>query len=819
MSQISAMIMKNPVKRLQRLSKIFCWLSFAIASSILFMWAIGDRSDKISLVSCMKFSTALGLFFASTSFLIYLNIPDKKKWWPVINGLAVLTSLLGVLTLVDYILGINFALDHFGLTESSKVHPPLAARPTAPNAAFCLTVLGVLLYFHSFKSWLKFAQALAVLLIVLSVVNLISYLFEAHQLYQFAQYIRISPYTAVCLLLLAFSVLLSRPETGLIRILIRRTASGLFARRLMLAALIAPPLIGWLCLVGQEKGIISDSTSSALVATGTILLFVGLVWRIAETIESSEDEARINQARFKTIAEAIPTLVWTSSADGNVTYYNRQWYAYTGLNKNESEGWAWRQVIHPDDVEETLQCWLESLKKGVSLEREHRIRRAEDGEFRWHLVRAIPLFDDDNNITEWFGTLTDIHEQKLAAESLLQSKEIAEKANFAKTQLLANMSHEIRTPIGAIIGFTELMKNPLSTESEKQNFMQIIEKNSQNLLRLIDDILDLSKVEAGKIAIEKANFKLTHFLADFSSVMALKAEDKGIKFVLRFEGQLPEQISSDQLRLRQVLSNVVGNAIKFTESGSVEMCVKFVAPSLIFTVADTGPGISQENMDKLFQAFGQVDPSLTRKYGGTGLGLLLSRRLSRALGGDLILQKSQLGVGSTFRVHIEPRVSPNAIFVNIDKLAFDTGGLPFTDEKKGALAGLKVLLIEDSPDNRTLVGLYLQNTGALIEVANDGLEGYKKALEYNPDVILMDIQMPVLDGHGATRELRGKGFLKPIIALTAHAMREERDKCFESGCTDYLTKPIGRSQLIEILTRYRIRKTHRPQGSSLSAAL
>ena len=387
-------------------------------------------------------------------------------------------------------------------------------------------------------------------------------------------------------------------------------------------------------------------------------------------------------------------------------------------------------------------------------------------------------------------------------ESLTKSKDAAEKANISKSQFLANMSHEIRTPIGAILGFADLLKNPNNTAEENQNYIVIVDRNSQQLLRLIDDILDLTKAEAGWMAIDPIEFSLGDLLTEFTSIMTFKAEEKGIAFRLTTETHIPDFVKTDNGRLRQILNNIVGNALKFTSKGGVELKVAFENPTLRFTVVDTGLGISTEQECRLFKPFGQADSSTTRKFGGTGLGLVLSRRISEALGGKLDLVSSKKNVGSSFMFEINCPLLPNAKLVGKDALKTMINEAVGYRKDGSVLKGLKVLVVEDSPDNQILIHMYLEKEGADVTMVSDGAQAVKKALTDEFDVVLMDIQMPVLDGHEATKILRTAKFMKPIVALTAHAFKEEQEKCSASGFTDFLTKPIKRTVLIDVLSRY-----------------
>lgn len=388
--------------------------------------------------------------------------------------------------------------------------------------------------------------------------------------------------------------------------------------------------------------------------------------------------------------------------------------------------------------------------------------------------------------------------QKKQAIAIEEAKVAAEQANQTKSTFLANMSHEIRTPLGAIMGFVNLLRDNGIDQEGSTEYLNIIDRNSHQLLRIFDDILDLTKVEAGKMLMERSEFSLVEFLADFSSLAGIKTREKEIIFEFKAESLLPEFIVLDSTRLRQILLNVVGNAIKFTEKGRVELTVKYVDKYLEFTVTDTGRGISDQQRIHLFRAFSQADSSATREFGGTGLGLVLTKRLSEAMGGEFELTRSELGKGSTFTVCLPVHVPPEVKLLplkSVEVKAIETS----LDRNSALLNGQEILLIEDSPDNQFLVQQILKKTGAKITVANDGAVGVEMALARRYNVILCDIQMPVMDGHEAVRTLRGKGYTGPIVALTAHAMKEEREKAIKSGFSHFLSKPVDKKSLMDVL--------------------
>ena len=407
---------------------------------------------------------------------------------------------------------------------------------------------------------------------------------------------------------------------------------------------------------------------------------------------------------------------------------------------------------------------------------------------------------DYENAKEFSGYLTIALENIILYRQSLKSQEAAEEASAAKTRFLANMSHEIRTPLGAITGFLELLQNSGDSKTDVQHYMSVINRNSQQLLSLIDDILDLSKVEAGKMTVEKTDFSLVEMIKDLASIFGFRAEEKGIDFKITFETPLPDKIISDPVRLRQILSNILGNAVKFTNAGQVELLIHYENDLLRFTVQDSGPGIRADQAVHLFQPFSQADPSTTRVFGGTGLGLVISQRLARLLGGNVQLQVSQPGQGSTFVITLEAPLSPNSKWVNSDQINKITPPKVAVAAKPLHLHNIQVLVVEDSPDNQVLLSIFLKRAGATVDLANNGIDGVEKALTGNFDIVLMDIQMPKMDGYAAMRKLRAAGYKRPIIALTAHAMKEEREMCFAAGCTKHLAKPVNRELLIEMIS-------------------
>jgi len=393
-------------------------------------------------------------------------------------------------------------------------------------------------------------------------------------------------------------------------------------------------------------------------------------------------------------------------------------------------------------------------------------------------------------------------------EDMQHARHNAEAADRAKSAFLANMSHEIRTPMNAILGFADLLDDPNLPERDRRRYLDTVRRNGAQLVGLINDILDLSKLDAGALCTEQVPCNVVQALEDIAELFTASVVAKGVRLEFVRGSSLPRYLSCDVVRVRQILTNLIGNAVKFTSQGTVTVEADFDAGRgsangrLQVAVRDTGVGIPEDQLEEIFEPFAQADGSTTRRFGGTGLGLTICRRLARRLGGDILVQSSP-GIGSCFTLTLDAHpVSETEVRQEQQPTAPIASDSTASAQTLGVR--LHVLIVDDAPDNRWLMTAMLEGRGCRVSTASDGIEGLRAALDANRDdapfdLILMDMQMPRLDGYGAVRELRSQGYSAPICALTAHSMAGDRERCLESGCDDYLTKPIDRERLDRIL--------------------
>jgi PAS domain S-box-containing protein len=548
--------------------------------------------------------------------------------------------------------------------------------------------------------------------------------------------------------------------------------------------------------------------------------------RTEQALLTSEAEAR----RLALVAEMTDNAVAILDARGRVEWANHSFLQLSGYSHAEISGKRPIDFLRCEGSDpQTIRAINDAVDEGLPFSGEILQHRRSGREY-WVELSIQPVHDEQGDLIQFISIERDVTQRRAAdarereataqlrrytdeltaaktalelqACELVGATRLAEEANRAKSDFLANMSHEIRTPMTAILGFVDLVNDPAATPETRASHVDTIRRNGEHLLTVINDILDISKIEAGKMTIERVACAPAVLLEDVVMLMKPRAEARGVEVVTDVPNPLPEAVLTDPIRLRQILINLVGNAVKFTEYGRVTIAARAdsgdTGNSLVFEIRDTGIGMTPEQVAGLFTPFTQADSSMTRRFGGTGLGLTITRRLAQLMGGDVTVS-SEPGRGSCFQVRVAVETAQQ---IESPRDAASIAPIGPT-----TLADIRVLLAEDGLDNQRLIGFHLRKSGATLTIVDDGAQAIDAALASREsgepfDIILMDMQMPRLDGYSATARLRAAGWSGPVIALTAHAMSRDREKCLSAGCDDYQTKPINREALIGTCARW-----------------
>jgi PAS domain S-box-containing protein len=508
-----------------------------------------------------------------------------------------------------------------------------------------------------------------------------------------------------------------------------------------------------------------------------------------------EEELRQSEGRFRTLADNMSQLAWMADENGSIFWYNQRWFEYTGTTLEEVQGWGWQKVHHPDHVERVSHHIRHCFETGELWEDTFPLR-GQDGQYCWFLSRATPIRDQQGKVLRWFGTNTDITERQQAEQErdrLLQREQAAraeaERANRIKDEFLAVLSHELRSPLNPILGWTKLLQTRKFNETKTAEALATIERNAKLQTQLIDDLLDVAKILRGKLSIDAAPVNLAFVIESAIDTVSTAAIAKSIVL----HPVLPNigQVSGDSNRLQQIVWNLLSNAIKFTpKGGRVEIQLEQVDEQAYIIVRDTGKGIDPEFLPYIFESFRQEDVSITRKYGGLGLGLAIVRQLVEAHGGTITADSAGEGLGATFTVQL-PLLNLQPEIKQIDELP-----QPGRD-----LTGIKILAVDDDPDARELLTVLLAEYGAKVKIVASATEVLANLESFQPDVLVSDIGMPEVDGYSLIQQIRTltpeKGGQIPAIALTAYARVEDSQRAITSGYQRHVTKPLDPEELVQ----------------------
>jgi len=517
---------------------------------------------------------------------------------------------------------------------------------------------------------------------------------------------------------------------------------------------------------------------------------IGVIVDITER-KKAEDNLRASEARYRGVVEDQSELICRFLPDTTLTFVNDAYCRYFGVKRKEILGQTFLKLL-PEEVHELVFDNLQLLTSKQKSTVVYEYSFTDNGNVCWQQRSDRAICNDMGQVVELQSVESDITQRKLAETKLQAAKEAAEAANRAKSAFLANMSHELRTPLNAILGYTQIFNRDNALSDKHKDGLKIIERSGNYLLTLINDILDLSKIEAGKIELQLADFNFNQFIQCITEIFQIQAQQKGIIFTYQPISVLPVWIHADEKRLRQIIINLLGNAIKFTKQGHVTIKVSYENSNIHFQIEDTGIGISKHDLEKIFSPFQQVgNPNYQAE--GTGLGLSITKKLVEMMGGKLQV-KSILNQGSVFSTTLFlPEVS---------------GLIPTKPSIAKIITGyanscqFKVLIIDDIPENRSVITSLLTPLGFIVFEANDGQEGLEKVNKYQPDIIILDLMMPIMNGFEFVKCLRQKFTDIVVIAASASVFEHHRDSSIESGCDAFLPKPINTEELLSYLQKY-----------------
>jgi PAS domain S-box-containing protein len=519
-------------------------------------------------------------------------------------------------------------------------------------------------------------------------------------------------------------------------------------------------------------------------------------------------EMRETERSFRQLADAMPQIVFTAGPDGQIDYFNRQWYEYTGLGQGEVNRASWETVLRPDGVLRVQEVWGHAIRTGIPYEIEYELRR-HDGAYRWHLGRALPIRDEHGRIVRWYGTNTDIHDRKRIEEALGQAllaeqfaRGQAEQASRMKDEFLATLSHELRTPLNAILGWAHLLRRPAVKPAELAKAAEVIERNARSQATIIEDLLDMSGILSGKVRLDMKPADLSGVMRAAIETAQPPAHAKSVTIATHV-GPGDMTVTGDADRLQQVLWNLLTNAVKFTpRGGRVDVHLEHVGGWAEVRVSDTGQGIEPDFLPFVFDRFRQADASSTRKHGGLGLGLSIVKQLVELHGGEVAVSSEGAGRGATFTVRLPLLVQlPDSGTAPRDEALAGGEAASPAMAMRGRLHDVRALVVDDESDARELVQRLLQEAGAHVSTAASTRQALDRLDEQRFDVLVSDIGMPGEDGYELIRRVRERHDARalPALALTAYARAEDREKVMAAGFQHHVAKPLDPARVISLV--------------------
>ena len=765
----------------------------------------------------MKPNAALCLFFSGLSLWI-CNKRSTNILLQLVGALcAVLVAATGVLTLSEHIVGWDLGIDTLLFSEPPGIAATVSPGRMGPPASVCFMLVGMALVLFQVNRAINLAQLFSTVVSLLTLFVLIGYAYHQEVLYSLSRYTGIAIQTAISLFMLSLGLLATQADKGFVSVMSSRKTGSNMARRLILVAVVAPILLGWLRLWGESAGYFDTGMGTTLLVIAIVVTFTFVSWQSVAQLNKTEAErlaaeemARETEGRFQIMADHAPVLIWVAAAEGQRIWVNKPWLDFTGSALDRELAKGWMQGMHPEDVQQYLDAYRIAFNARQPFTIEYRLKKYT-GEYRWMMDTGSPRFLSSDQFVGYVGSCIDITDRKHDEEELKklyvseqQARTDAERASRLKDEFLATVSHELRTPLTAILGWTTLLRMDKIEEDKRQRAIETIERNAKAQAQLIEDLLDISRIITG-------NLRLNSKYIEFGSVIqtaidsirpAIDAKNILLHVVL---DPTANKIKGDPTRLQQVIWNLLSNAVKFTpKGGNIEIRLGRSGSDAQLTVADSGEGIDPGFLPYVFDRFLQADGSITRKHGGLGLGLAIARNLIEMHGGQIEASSAGLGKGSTFTVTLPLMpLSINESPVKQESPREATASAALVIDKSVNLSGLRILAVDDEGDTREMLIEMLEQYGAEVITAGSTKEAMETLPTWKPDILVSDIGMPEEDGYALIRKVRmlepNQGGAIPAIALTGYARVEERLHALTSGYQMFVPKPVEAGELASII--------------------
>jgi PAS domain S-box-containing protein len=790
---------------------------FAISIFVLMGWAFDIAALKSVIPGLTPMNpggTAVCFILAAASLWLVAR-HDRHRWHSFAQrSAAVLIAVISISALGHVFLGWDFQPDQILFTEKLAAEAEISGYPNrmAPNTAIAFLLTAIALLFFDLRVrrvWI--AQVCAFLVLTIALLTIIGYAYSSLALTGIKHFIPMAINTACCFALLGTGLLCVRPQRGAMGVLVATGPGGVIARRMLPIVIILPAIAGWLIGKGLREEVYNHVTALSIFALLCITLHSALTWWNAYALEVIGRQLKESEERYKLASQGSNDGLWDWDLVNDTLYWSPRLnemlcIADPFFSPSTQEI---TKRLHPDERDEVLATLKQHMKSCQPYDAEFRIQR-EDQSYIWVRNRGAGVKGSNGRTARMTGTITDVTDRKLVEQERAAAKDMAEKANQAKSEFLANMSHELRTPLNSIIGMTRLVYDDTRLAQEHKEMLGVVTRSGENLLTIVNDILDLAKVESGEVELENIVFYLREVVDNVLEVITPLSSAKGLGFSCSFAASHAPYLHGDPVRLSRIMTNLLGNAIKYTEKGEVKVDISWTQPSqdtfvMDFSVTDTGIGIAPDRIESVFQKFTQADSSITRRFGGTGLGLHITEQLVHKMGGTIGVE-SRLGEGSRFWVRI-PFATADVRPAEDRRPSLRSPVMRLSTDVLKRADEISVLIADDHSLNQVFMRKLLTRMGvARLEFVDNGEQAVAAYQSGNHDLILMDCHMPIKSGFEASREIRaleeGGDRHVVILAMTADAMSGTRERCLHAGMDEYISKPISAEELRHMMSRW-----------------